>query len=319
MEMYEPSPIFSTSWSNELLLRLNTNDKNNESELSNELSYMEDNNVLTENNNVDNNQNNVDIALNEVFGNNHNEVSDNDDIIEGNANFDIENNNNNNNSQMILNSNGPITRKKLGRKRKDSESNGIHTDNAEDNMIRKSKINIIETARGQINSKLQKTPISIEINGKKYKANQLLKIDQDIAKNTNVLEMRKFLNNPLKTNFSVEISKKYTNFPKNYNKLVIDKLYEEKKTNVTCILDIITLEGLKYYRNEVDALSKIENSCLKGIEQKFKMLPKYFKEKGKKDEYINNFIEIIKNLENIIANKIPRKTRTKNETIDNSY
>lgn len=316
MEMYEHSQIFSTFWSNEALFRLNTNDINNESELSNELSFMEDNNALTENNNVDNNQNNVDIAVNEVFGNNHNEVLDNDDIIERNANFNIENNNN---SQMILNSNGPITPKKLGRKRKDSESNGIHTDNAEDNMIRKSKINIIETFREKINSELQKTPISIEINGKKIKANQLLKINQDIAKNINVLEMREFLNNPLKTNFSVEISKKYTNFPKNYNKLVIDKLYEEKKTNVTCILDIITLEGLKYYRNEVDALSKIENSCLKGIEQKFKMLPKYFKEKGKKDEYIINIIEIIKNLENIIGSKIPRKTRTKNETIDNPY
>ena len=314
------SQSYSPVENSELSFELNYTDINYSPQLSNELSLIENSNTLTDNINNDINQINYDNALNEVFGNNHNIDSENDDISERNSNVHIEIDN----SQMNSNSNH---QKFLGRKRKDSESTGDHNEYSEDNMLRKFKIYNIETFRTKINSELKTTPVFIENNGKKYEAKKLLKIKQEFAKNITVNETRNFLNKKIKTIFSADISDLYKNYPKNYNQLVIEKLYEEKKTNVTCILEKSGLECIKYFRKDKDAFSNEENSCLSGIEKRYESLPKDLRKKGFKDDYIKKFFEIIKDFENIIEKKSPRKARstkktkikTNNETKDVSY
>ena len=289
----------------ELSFEFNYSKINYSPQLSNELSLIENSNTLTDNINYDN-------ALYEVFGNNHNIDSENDDISERNSNVHIEIDN----SQMNSNSNH---QKFLGRKRKDSKSTGDHNEYSEDNLLRKFKIYNIETFRTKINSELKTTPVFIENNGKKYEAKKLLKINQKFAKDITVNEARNFLNNKIKTIFSVDISGLYKNYPKNYNQLVIEKLYKENKTNVTCILEKSVLECIKYFRKDKDAFSNEENSCLKGIERRYESLPQDLRKKGFKDDYIKSFFKIIKDFENIIEKKSPRRarrTRTNNEAID---
>ena len=287
---------------NELSFSSYSNDVNYFPELSNQLSSIDFCNALTDNINFDINPNNLDNEEYDAIENYHNPNLENDNIIEGNVNLVIEINNSKMNSNK---------QNALGRKRKGSESIGKHNECSEDNMIRKYKIYLIETLRNKINSELKKEPVSIEIKGKKYKADRLLKIDQKFAKNIAVNEMRNFLTNKLKTNFSVDISELYKKYPKNYNKEVIEKLFEENKTNMTSILDKNTLECIKYFRKDEDAFSNEENSCLKGIEIRFETLPQILKNNKFNDEYIKNFIGLIKDLENIIERKSPRKARKK--------
>jgi hypothetical protein len=299
------SQSYSPVENSELSFELNYTDINYSPQLSNELSLIENSNTLTDNINYDN-------ALYEVFGNNHNIDSENDDISERNSNVHIEIDN----SQMNSNSNH---QKFLGRKRKDSKSTGDHNEYSEDNLLRKFKIYNIETFRTKINSELKTTPVFIENNGKKYEAKKLLKIKQEFAKNITVNETRNFLNKKIKTIFSADISDLYKNYPKNYNQLVIEKLYEENKTNVTCILEKSVLECIKYFRKDEDAFSNEENSCLKGIERRYESLPQDLRKKGFKDDYIKSFFKLVKDFENIIEKKSPRRarrTRTNNEAID---
>lgn len=250
------SPIYSSIDNIDLSSELNFNGKNYSPNLSSELSLIENSSALTDNRNVDNN---IDNAINIVFGNNHNI----DDILLRTNNVYIEINN----SEMNSNFNHYNL---LGRKKKGSGSAGEHNEYSEDNMIRKFKIYNIDTFITKINSELKKTPVFIENNGKKYKANKLKKINYDFAKNITINEIRNFLNNKLKTILSVDISNLYKNYPKNYNQLVIKKLYEENKTNVTCILEKTGLECIKYSRKDEDAFFNEENSCLNGIEKDMK-------------------------------------------------
>lgn len=300
------SPRYSSIDDFELSSELNFSGKNYSPNLSIELSLIENCSDLTDNRNVDNN---IDNVLYKLFGNNQNI---DDDILWGKNNVYIEINN----SKINSNSNHHNL---LGRKKKGSESAGEHNEYSEDNMIRKFKIYNIDTFITKINSELKKTPVFIENNGKKYKANKLKKINYDFVKNITVNEIRNFLNNKLKTILSVDISNLYKNYPKNYNQLVIKKLYEENKTNVTCILEKTGLECIKYSRKDEDAFFNEENSCLNGIEKRYESLPQYLRKKGFQEDYINNFIELIKDFENIIEKKTPRRarrTKANNETKD---
>ena len=296
---------------NGLPFLMNSNNENYEPQLSNELLSIENSNALTGNINFGINYDN---ELQEVFINNQNIDLNNNDIS-GRSIEHIKIKN----SEMNSNSNN---HKLLGRKNKGSESKGKHNEYSEDNMIRKFKIYSIDTYIIKINSELKNTPVFIEINGKKYKANKLVKIDQQIAKNITVNEIKNFLNNSLKTILSVDISEQCKSIPKNYNQLVIEKLYEENKTNVTCILEKSGLECIKYFRKDKDAFFNEENTCLNGIEERYESLPEHLRNKGFKEDYIKKFIKIINDFENINEKKSPRRarsTKVNNETKDVSY
>ena len=304
------SQSYSSIENNGSLFGLNSSSENYEPQLLNELSSIENNISQTDNRNFD-----IDNALHKVFINNPNIDLDNDDSLGKNASVHIQISNSDENS----NSNHHNL---LGRKKKGTELTGKHTEYSEDNMIRKFKRYSIETFLNKINSELKAAPVFIEFNGKKYKANKLVKINHKFAKNITVNEIRNFLNDKIKTTLSVDISDLYKKYPKNYNQLVIEKLYEENKTNVTCILEKSGLECIKYFRKDEDAFFNEENSCLNGIEKRYENLPQYLRNKGFKEDYIIIYIELIKDFENINEKKSPRRPRSEkanNETKDVSY
>lgn len=246
-----------------------------------------------------------------IFSNNYNE---NDEIIPNQDNMSIYNINLNIN--MVHNNLNPeyfVRTNILGRKTKKSGLTGPHDKYVENNRVRKVKVILSTTLFKKINSEIQKNPISINIDGKENEIKELFKIGQEQVINTNVNENIKLLNTQLKDFYSVDISKKFKKYPYNYNKLVIDQLYKEKKTNVTNILDKTILESLKYFRKDVDTFNNEKYSCLEGIEKDFEDLPKNLKKEGHDDRYINKVIHLINNFEQIYFKKIPRNKKNKGE------
>jgi len=216
-----------------------------------------------------------------------------------------------NNVQNVLISNCTEHTNLLGRKTIKSGLTGPHDKYTEDNRVRKVKVCLKDSLVRKINSEIQKNKISINIDGKEYKVNRLLDINQEQTTNTTVGENLKLFKCELKDFFSVGISNKYKNYPKNFNKLIIEKLYQENLTNVTCILDKTFLDSLKYFRKDKDVYNNEEYSCLKGIEKDFEDLPKNFRKEGHDNRYINMVIDLINNFEQKYYEKKPRQKKNK--------
>ena len=215
----------------------------------------------------------------------------------------------NENSKSITNN------KVLGRKRKDCEEQGKHTKEAQDNIIRKVKVIIKDSLLKHINKKMDKLDdLYVNINGKKYKLNKILDIKQDKIVDINTLSNRKLLTNKVKDIFSEDISGKYKKYPKNYNRIAIDKLYETNNKSITSILDLDFLDCIKFFRED-DIINDDNFSCLKGLEKRFKNLPNELKDKNNNQKYINKVIEVIKTFEKIYnVDKRPRE-REKNRIV----
>ena len=216
-----------------------------------------------------------------------------------------------NNVQNGLNSQYVAHNFLLGRKTKKSGLTGPHGKYAEDNRVRKVKVCLKDSLFRKINSEIQKNAISINIDGKEYKVDGLLDINQEQTINTTVGENLKLLKRKLKDFFSVGISNKFKNYPRNFNKLIIEKLYQENFTNVTSILDKTFLDSLKYFRKDKDVYDNEEFSCLQGIEKDFEELPQKFRKEGHDNRYINMVINLINNFEQIYYEKTPRETKNK--------
>ena len=216
-----------------------------------------------------------------------------------------------NNVQNDLNSQYVAHNFILGRKTKKSGLTGPHGKYAEDNRVRKVKVCLKDSLFRKINSEIQKNAISINIDGKEYKVDGLLNINQEQTINTTVGENLKLLKRKLKDFFSVGISNKFKNYPKNFNKLIIEKLYQENFANVTCILDKTFLDSLKYFRKDKDVYDNEEFSCLQGIEKDFEELPQKFRKEGHDNRYINMVIDLINNFEQIYYEKTPRQKKNK--------
>ena len=171
-------------------------------------------------------------------------------------------------------------------------------------LIRRAKkiiFDILLKYDNDIISKVYNNNIGYGINIKK-----LLRIKHSQIQNTNTLFNKELLKTSQGTIFSSDISSRYTNYPIEHNKLLINKLLNEEniekrkifhdlfsKTFLECIENLIgkrkneSLKGLdKYYENEMMELDEDEN----------------FKEVLKK---------IINDLKNIFEKKKPRKTKFK--------
>lgn len=173
-------------------------------------------------------------------------------------------------------------------------------------MIRKFKVHFIKVILETINTKFENEPIYIKIeNRNEMIVNCLLDIDYKIKKKHNAQDIDEFLESNWKTIFSIDITSKNNNYPKDYNRLVIEKLYEDKKENVTKILDMKVKICLKYFRKDPDVFEKPEYACLVGIEKKFDNLKENLKIQYK-DDYINSYIKLIKRFENIKEEPNPK-------------
>ena len=202
----------------------------------------------------------------------------------------------------------------LGRKKKNSGEIGKHNKNSEDNLTRKMKVIIKNDLLDYINKKIKKKKISnIIINDKMYDKNKikLLNIKQNQMKDTTVEGNQQFLNTKIKDIFSDETSGNYSNYPSNFNALLIEKIYQSKNMeNITSILDKTFLECLKYYRKDEDIINDSKYECLKGLDKNFEELKDKIMEDND-EKYADDLIKLIKEFEIIYFNKKSRAKRAK--------
>ena len=202
----------------------------------------------------------------------------------------------------------------LGRKKKNSGEIGKHNKNSEDNLTRKMKVIIKNDLLDYINKKIKKKKISnIIINDKMYDKNKikLLNIKQKQMKDTTVEGNQQFLNTKIKDIFSDETSGNYSNYPSNFNALLIEKIYQTKNMeNITSILDKTFLECLKYYRKDEDIINDSKYECLKGLDKNFEELKDKIMEDND-EKYADDLIKLIKEFEIIYFNKKSRAKRVK--------
>ena len=195
-------------------------------------------------------------------------------------------------------------RKRLGRKRKNTTC-GKHNKFSKDNLTRKLKVKLFDAILNYINQSFIPIKFITSNNFVKNRNNKkqfFVKINQEIIKNINVKENLNLLNTKLKDIFSNEVSIKNTSFGLNYNKYLINKIYEEKQQHkVISILEMTFLECLEQFRGTKN------NDKLKGLEEFYKKMIIEFKNIGEEKEYIYQFQNFVKNFENYYKNKKGRK------------
>ena len=206
--------------------------------------------------------------------------------------------------------------KRRGRKRK-GEDNGNNNDKethnkfSDDNLRKKCKNIILKFALEFINKKIRELYKNNIRHGRFKKELKIL--DQEkIAKSTVCFE-KSFIKKTLKDIFSCDISVRFYNFPRNYNKSLIESLLEDededKRRYFTKLFDITFIECLKYFTEDKEALTIRELNGFKHISSiKDELIMKFGK------EYFEAFINYLQNYENIVNNKIGRKRKkTKNQ------
>ena len=110
----------------------------------------------------------------------------------------------------------------LGRKTKKSGEQGKHTKFSDDNLRRKCKHLILDNVMNFINETLKN--IYKNNIGQGMLVKKLFTMNQEQIKNAYVEFNQNFLNKPLKEIFSQDLCKKYTNYPPDHNKLLINKI-----------------------------------------------------------------------------------------------
>ena len=200
-------------------------------------------------------------------------------------------------------------RKKCGRKRlREGDNQNEHNKYSDDNIRRKIKHFILKNILILINNKIKNKygDIGNGIFKKELQTiNQSQKSDATINFNIN------FLNKQIGEIFSDNISGRFTNYPPNHNKNLINQLLneqdEEKRIYFRKIFGLNFIDCLKHFRGEkhIDILDGL--ICFKELRNE--ILEKY-KEDG--NEYYETLKYYLNNFEKIIYNKKARKSR-KNE------
>lgn len=212
--------------------------------------------------------------------------------------------------------------KLLGRKKKDEEldhsNEGEHSKYYEDNMTRKLKVLLKDALLDIINSEIQvikkEKDLIVTIDEKSYKIKKILNINQKQIKDTTIEGNKELLKKQLKNIFSDDIAGNYKKYPKDFNKAIIDKLYKtENNKKIANILEMTFSDCLKYYIKDKRIIKNKKFACLEGLEKHFEKLPPKLRKKDDRisQDYINEFIDFIKNFEDIINNKTPRTKRKK--------
>lgn len=239
------------------------------------------------------NENNInESSINGIkFGINNNKNEKKYLIIEKTNDLSIELNNKENKNVFQIN-----LRKKAGRKPKSSVSKSLHTKFSKDNILRKVKVKFFHKLINYLNS------IIISKNNNKLKKFKPLigKISQDNTINFN----QKLLNSKLKDIFSLyEINRKFRLFGKNYNKIVVDKIYEEKIKELIDVLEMTFLEVFTIFR-DLDETEK-----LKGLEKVDSVIREISNKEEVDQKYIKDFKEAVMRFETFYFNKIGRKDK----------
>lgn len=187
-----------------------------------------------------------------------------------------------------------------GKKRKKSKNNDNKYTPV--SILRKIKNSLIQNLRIFINSIIFKN-YNGDIGPGTLKK-ELLKID--ISTKSHAKENKEFLNKTLKEIFSFNIGGKYTNYDKNHNKNLINKLLNEK--NLEKKLQYEKIFGLTFF----DCLEHFRGTThikeLEGLETLDKFIKKYEEDK----DYIALIEDIVSRMEKIITGKRERNRQKGN-------
>jgi len=207
--------------------------------------------------------------------------------------------------------------KKRGRKRKrnDNESDNnktlkTHTKFTDDNLTKKSKNIILKYALKFINEKIEEI-YQGDIGEGKFKKELKIISQKNKVKSTVNID-KSFLDKNLKDIFSENISGRFNNFPKTYNKTLIESLLneedEEKKSYFIELFNITFSDCLDYFMD-----NKNNNKKLEGFVKFSSIKESLIHQEGK--NYIDAFIYFLKNFKDIINNKKSRR-RNKDDKIN---
>ena len=190
---------------------------------------------------------------------------------------------------------------KRGRKTKREDSEIPHNKFANDNLRKKSKHIILSEILTFLNLKLKEIYKNNWGNG--ILLRQLLTLNHKEKANINIIENQNFIKTTLQEIFSEDISKRYTNFPSNHNKELINRLLNEedegKKNYFNKLFNITFSEALHHFQGKI-----IINELL-GLKTYKESIKKYENEK----DYHENLVFHLTNFEEIINSKKPRKKK----------
>ena len=239
-----------------------------------------------------------------------------------NFNFFIQKNNDENNFEIInsyekkFDEKNNNESKKCGRKRKRNDINTtddktekkIHDKFSDDNMRKKCKNIVLKYVFQFINNKI-KEKYNNDIGHGKFKK-ELKVINQENKINSTIKNDKLFLNKTLKEIFSEDISARLYNFPKNFNKILIESLIEEdnneeRKEYFNKLFNITFLDCLKYFRED----NNFFINELSGFKRISDIKEELINKQGK--EYVDMLIYYLKNFQEIINKKQARKNKTK--------
>ena len=195
-------------------------------------------------------------------------------------------------------------KKVLGRKRAGDKSIRGHTKFSDDNTRRKIKSTLVNNLNDFINTKIE--DLYGKDIGEGMVRKRLMKLGQKQISNASVAFNQKFLYKKLKDIFSENVTSRITNFSPGRNKEVIEELINDQNVKRSSyfkgLFNVTFIECLKYYRGD-----DIDNEYLQGL-KKFSEVE--FRQSEGKD-YTKHFMDYLKNYENIILKKKPRKTKAK--------
>lgn len=178
-----------------------------------------------------------------------------------------------------------------------------HNKFADDNLRKKSKHIILSEILTFINLKINQI----------YNGNlgygicmkKLLSLNHKIISNIKIEYNQSLLHRTLKDIFSTDISRKYTNFPKDHNKLLINNLLNEedddKRNYFHNLFNLTFLEALNHFQQK-----KVIKELV-GLKTYKEVIQKYEAEK----DYHENLIYHLTNFEDIINSKKARASRIK--------
>jgi hypothetical protein len=191
-------------------------------------------------------------------------------------------------------------KRRQGRKKKGSLEEGLHNKKTFDNLLRKIKNSLLKSSIDLVNNEIKDA----------YNFNKLppewklKKIDPKNAKNANIEFNREFIHKSLKEIFSEETSIKYL-CERDHNRILISQLLvekNEKRKIFEILFNLKFLDLMKYLVGERPDLIQLQGLSLS---------KKLLNEMALNKEYSELILDILKNIENILDNKLPRKKKRK--------
>jgi len=175
---------------------------------------------------------------------------------------------------------------------------GEHNKFSDDNLRRKVKHLVLKNVFDFINEKIRSMYSDIN---KGIFTKQLLTINQKQISDATILFNKKFLEKPLKDIFSVEISKRYTNYLESHNKNLINFLMNEeedenKRVYFNNLFNLKFIECLEHFRGTADYI------LLEGMKTFDEIKDDFAKDKN----YLDVLTNYVEEYENITRNKKER-------------